>query len=171
MYNREKTAYEKLTDIIMMVLPCIGAALLGLLLSMIICHIFHPVIISGESMDPTFSNGEIVRGTPIKNSKDVKCGDIVIYNVHDYKVIKRVVAMGGDSVQIKEGVLYINGLAVDKYPLINETGYICEPVVLEDDEIFCIGDNVNNSYDCRFTGPVRFSQLDYVVKCGDNDGY
>ena len=70
-------------------------------------------------------------------------------NTHYY--VKRVVAVPGDSVQIKNGSLYINGLLYKgvEYDKIEDAGIAENPITLENGEFFTLGDNINNSEDSR----------------------
>lgn len=75
-------------------------------------------------------------------------------------LIKRVVAVEGEVVQGKEGILYVNGDPVEE-PYLKEQGVIGDfgPVDVEDGEVFMMGDNRANSQDSRFFGPVEESAI------------
>lgn len=81
-----------------------------------------------------------------------KADDVIVFkqgtNGHMY--IKRVVATPGDSVQIIDGVLYVNDARVkDDFDKIADSGIVEEKIVLGEDEFFVLGDNRNNSEDSR----------------------
>ena len=93
-----------------------------------------------------------------------KAGDVIVFkqgsNGHMY--IKRVVAVPGDTVQIVDGQLYINGaLKDDGFDKIKDPGIAEEKIVLGRDEFFVMGDNRNNSEDSRSTnvGAILRSQI------------
>ena len=68
-------------------------------------------------------------------------------NSHCY--IKRVVAVPGDTVEIKDGRLYVNGIrVVDDYDKMAEAGIAQNPLTLGSDEYFVLGDNRNASGHC-----------------------
>lgn len=97
--------------------------------------------------------------------RDPKAGDIVIFIFPEdlqTKFIKRCVAVGGDTVQIINKVLYVNGKEWVNPTHAKFTGCItpdptCEnfgPYVVKPDHFFMMGDNRDNSYDSRWWGPV-----------------
>lgn len=119
--------------------------------------IVEPVNINGESMLPTFEDGDLT--FIFKRMKPEK-GDVVfLRSVNDVKVVKRLVAEEGDRVAIRDGTLYINGMIDDRHDDIRNT------VVLErslkDNEIYVLGDNVNHSSDSR---DVNYTMDDYLGK-------
>lgn len=94
-------------------------------------------------------------------------GDIIVFtpngsrNTHFY--IKRVVAVPGDEVCIKDGRLYVNDTIVDYgYDKIMDAGIVEDELVLDDDEYFVMGDNCNNSEDSRSgnIGPVSRDMIE-----------
>lgn len=117
----------------------------------------------GVSMEPDIANGQKVlinRYAYLLVKPEV--GDVVAFlpngNQNSHYYIKRVVAGPGDTVQIKEGRLYVNELQVtDVYDKMAEAGIAENPIVLGTDEYFVLGDNRNNSEDSRSAniGPVK----------------
>lgn len=96
-----------------------------------------------------------------------KEGDVVVFtpngsrNTHFY--IKRVVAVPGDVVCIKEGKLYVNHTIVDYgYDKIMDAGIVEDEITLDVDEYFVMGDNCNNSEDSRSgnIGPVSRDMIE-----------
>ena len=94
-------------------------------------------------------------------------GDIVVFtpngnrNTHFY--IKRVVAVPGDEVCIRDGRLYVNDTIVDYgYDKIMDAGIAEDVVTLDSDEYFVMGDNCNNSEDSRSgnIGPVSRDMIE-----------
>lgn len=123
----------------------------------------------GVSMEPVLYNGqEILVNRFIYRLVAPKSGDIVVFlpngneNTHYY--VKRVVAVGGDTVQIKNGQLYVNGLLykdVD-YGKIEDAGIAENPVTLASNEFFTLGDNINNSEDSR-SGNIGAVSRDNII--------
>lgn len=126
--------------------------------------------IIGDSMAPTLSNNDIVVINKfIYKISSPERNDIVVFKpngnekLHYY--IKRVVGLPGETVQIKDGSIYINGEElIESYDFeaISEPGIAAEPVTLDVDEYFVLGDNRNNSEDSRFAeiGNVKIDDID-----------
>ena len=117
----------------------------------------------GVSMEPTLYNGQqIFINSFLYLISSPKAGDVIVFlpngneNTHYY--VKRVVAGPGDSVAIRDGILYVNG---EESPWVEEklaeAGIAAEEFTVENGEYFCIGDNPGNSEDSRSAniGPVR----------------
>ena len=110
----------------------------------------------GSSMEPCLYNGqEIFLNRVIYRLSSPKIGDVVVFrpngNEKAHYYVKRVLAIPGDTVQVKGGILYVNGETQEDYfnDKIAEPGLAENLIELEDDEYFVIGDNCNNSEDSR----------------------
>ncbi len=121
----------------------------------------------GASMEPALYNGQqIFVNRFLYVLFSPKKGDVVVFlpngndNAHYY--VKRVVAVPGDHLLIKDGILYVNGVESEWV-----MGYISDPgiaeneITLESGEFFCIGDNPSNSEDSRSAniGPVKEADI------------
>lgn len=121
----------------------------------ILASTLFPVLsVSGNSMDPTYHDGDNIISSKLAYLiSSPKRGDIVIASAPDSNVIKRVAALPGETVDIKNGCLYIDSKPVEeKYlPADLGAGDIKYPVTLGDDEYFLMGDNPSASHDSRFS--------------------
>lgn len=121
----------------------------------------------GVSMEPTLYNEQkiyINRFLYILSSP--KAGDVVVFlpngNENSHYYVKRVVAVPGDRLVVKDGVLFVNGL---ESPWVTEklleAGIAENEFTLDSGEYFCIGDNPGNSEDSRSAniGPVKETDI------------
>ena len=139
--------------------------LFGVALYFITFALFHPYIVSGPSMEPTLNSDDFVLCYTSYSENDVSAGDIVICKVGLKSIIKRVVACPGDSLYIKDGILYVNDeKSPYNYEAIEDAGPLNEKITLSEGEYFCLGDNRNNSLDSREYGAFTTSTMKYLVK-------
>ena len=112
--------------------------------------------VSGSSMETTLSSGDQLIVDKISyRFRDPKRYDIVVfpyrYEESTY-YIKRIIGLPGETVQIVDGMVYINGSPLNEHygnEVIEDPGSAAEPITLGEDEYFVLGDNRNNSQDSR----------------------
>lgn len=122
------------------------------------------VQVSGESMIPTFhESGD--RVILLKHGYSVDYGDIVVFHREGASIppIKRIIAMGGDEIDIKNGVVYLNGVKLAETYLAEGTltfSYdVTMPYTVPEDSVFLMGDNRGNSFDSRRYGAIKQSEI------------
>lgn len=159
--NRNGTVKSKKNLKLMM--QYLIAIFIALLTSVVIIELYHPVLVSGESMEPTFQNGNLLISTTDFSYENISIGDIIVFK-EKIQLIKRVVAKENDTISIVGGILFING---EKSPYqfepIDSAGILVQPYTLHKNELFCMGDNRNHSTDSRDFGPISFKQIKYKV--------
>ena len=110
----------------------------------------------GSSMEPSLYNGQVVfLNRVIYNVLSPARGDIVAFlpngNSNAHLSVKRVVAVPGDTVEIRDGILFLNGDPKNEMfdDMISDAGVASEAITLNDNEFFLMGDNCNSSEDSR----------------------
>jgi signal peptidase I len=118
-------------------------------------------LVAGNSMLPAFHNGDrVVVARMPAGLGDPGRGDTVIAEVNGEIVIKRVMGLPGETVQIGHGQVLCGGQAVeDPVPSVFRDGQDMSPIRLGPDEYFLMGDHRRVSIDSREFGPVRRSRI------------
>lgn len=149
------------------------ALVIAIILAFLIrTFLFAPFIVEGESMETTLHNNEkLVVNKAVYYVREPKPGDIIVFHAEktrDY--IKRVIAVAGDTVEVKNDQLYINGKRVEEPYLAQQKAEAQRqgepfftsdfpPVKIPADHLFVMGDNRPNSHDSRAIGPVAVSTV------------
>ncbi|MDE6996020.1 MAG: signal peptidase I [Lachnospiraceae bacterium] len=111
----------------------------------------------GDSMETTLYNGqEILVNRVIYRLSTPKRGDVIVFlpngNQNSHFYVKRVVGLPGETVQIRDGSVYIDGVFLEEseeFDRMIDAGIAENELSLATDEFFVLGDNRNSSEDSR----------------------
>ena len=152
---KEKLEDKKVRGVLRLVFEIIVtlafAALVGIAM-------FQSVTMQESSMEPTISVGDrYFMNRVIYRVSSPKRGDVIVFrtNASDDAAlhIRRVIGLPGETVQIVDGQILINGETYKEgrdFPVISNPGMASSPVTLESGEYYVLGDNRNNSEDSRY---------------------
>ncbi len=130
------------------------------------------LVVSGQSMEPELSQGEVVlMNRIIYHLRKPERFDIVAFEKDGEKgkyYIKRIIGMPGETIQIRDGVVYVNDQILEAEDGLRRAalaGLAEHPVTLGEDEYFLLGDNRESSEDSRFVnvGNVKAEQIGGIV--------
>lgn len=146
---------------------------LALLMFVLVRSVAQNFVVEGGSMEPTFHNGEMLIVNKLSyrtfdlswlpfTDKDnwrpfgtPKAGDVVVFKFPQDQTrdfIKRVVAVPGETVEVRDGKVFIDGVVRSEPYLDQAPTYDYGPTKVPDGQIFVLGDNRNNSYDSHSWG-------------------
>lgn len=154
-------------DWIFVIVIALGAAML------VRVFVLQQFYISGPSMETSlFQDDRVLVNKLSYRLHDINHGDVIVFDrvttsggvVEHDDLIKRVIAVGGDSIQIKKCEVWVNGVVVEE-PYLDATvegedlNSRCRVVdmpslTVPDDQLFVMGDNRSESFDSRSFGPI-----------------
>lgn len=151
------------------ILEWVKEIIIAVIIACIIMTFVKPIIVRQRSMEPTFSNGDyiFVSRQAYNLFGDPQRGDVIIFHSElktddgkDKNLIKRIIGLPGDTVEIVGGYVYLNGEKLDEtYVKVQGISGQMDEIVVPDGELFCLGDNREVSQDSR----------DAAVGCVDQD--
>lgn len=163
--KRKKSIVREVISWIIYFLVLLGAIYL------IVHYVGERTEVSGESMYPSLEDGDNLIVNKISYYfSDPKRFDVVVFPFRYQEgtfYIKRIIGLPGETVQIYDGSIYINGKVLEEsygYETIRNPGLASEAVTLGEDEYFVLGDNRNNSADSREPSVGNISRDDIVGK-------
>ncbi|MEB3309306.1 MAG: signal peptidase I [Snowella sp.] len=124
--------------------------------------------IPSSSMEPTLQiNDRLIIEKVTYHVREPQRGDIVVFDPtealkqRNFKeaFIKRVIGLPGDTVQVSNGTVYVNGGKLSEDYIAQEPNYDYGPVKVPENQYLVLGDNRNNSYDSHYWGFVPKDKL------------
>lgn len=120
------------------------------------------VRVDGFSMRPTLDDGEFVLVSKLNYKlSNVQRGDIIVFHYPmdpEQELIKRVIGLPGDRIEVNEGIVYVNGQALEEPYIAAPPAYSSQWNVPED-RLFVLGDNRNNSSNSHSWGFLPFENV------------
>lgn len=117
--------------------------------------VMTPVRVNGQSMDDTLKHGQIMI---LSKLTKYERGDIVVVDLGNEKIIKRIVGLPGESIYCLNGEIYINDEKYEEDYISTETLDFTK-IFIQEDEYFVMGDNRMVSMDSRTLGPIKKEQI------------
>lgn len=150
---RNSLAYD-----LLMLLAQVAAIALGAVA--IFSLVFGLMRVSDPSMQPRFQDGDLVLFYRLDKAYEAQ--DVAVFEYHDRLTSGRVVAMGGDTVNIDSQGLIVNGAYQQEQGITAETTQVADgvtfPLTVPEGAVFLLGDNRGEAVDSRIVGCVPASQ-------------
>jgi signal peptidase I len=133
----------------------------------------QPFQVKGDSMEHSFEPDDYVLVDKLSPHWDpYSRGDVVVLHppegwaVEKTPFIKRVIGVGNDTIQVKDGLVYVNGLALDESYLFADANGTRQPTTSDEpqwvvpaNDIFVMGDHRQESADSRLFGPIPVTSV------------
>ena len=131
----------------------IGTLVVVAAAAILVANLWLPILqVTGTSMSPTLQEGQVLMAS---KGHDFKTGDVIAFYYNNKILVKRVIAMPGDWVNISEdGTVYVSDIAIDEPYLKEKALGDCNielPYQVPESKIFVMGDNRSVSLDSRNT--------------------
>ena len=144
------------------IISLVSAVVVALLIRTFIVELY---VVDGPSMQPTLQDGErLVVNKFIYYWREPHRGEIVIFRYprdHSRVFIKRVIAVGGDTIEITGGHVFVNDALITEDYIAEKTRTEYPKQTVPEGTIFVCGDNRRNSLDSRFPD-VGFVSLELL---------
>ena len=144
----------------------VGTLLVVAAIAVLVANLWLPILqVTGTSMSPTLEEGQILMAS---KGNAFKTGDVIAFYLNNKILVKRVIAMPGDWVNISDdGTVYVNDIALDEPYLKEKSLGDCNidlPYQVPESKIFVMGDNRSVSLDSRNTAIGCISEEQVVGK-------
>ena len=167
-YEKEKKLNK---DLIRNILEMVVVTLVAVFLAFGVTFVFGTRTgVIGDSMEDGLpASSQVLINRLVYMASSPKRGDVIVFlpygNTNTHYYIKRVVALPGETVQITDGRLMVDGVYTepkDAYDFMSDPGIVEMPLKLGENEFFVLGDNRNSSEDSR-SGNIGSVKKDNII--------
>ena len=147
---------------------------IAILIAALVLIFFKPIIIQQESMQPNFYSGDyvIVSRQAYNLFGDIEHGDVIVFKStlldnegHQTNLIKRVIGLPGDTIEIRDGYVIRNGQVIEEsYVAAQGLSGEMDEITVEEGKLFVMGDNRAVSQDSRSREVGQIDQESIVGK-------
>ena len=109
-------------------------------------------------MAPNIGDGQILYGEKVALS-DLNRGDIIFYKLDNGSYLKRLIGLPGESIEIHDGKVFINGKVLEETYKPYVATYVQPLIKLGKDDYYVLGDNRNYSSDSHVYGPISGADI------------
>ena len=166
--NAERRRMQHKADYRKALFGTIDVLILVAAIAVLISTLYLPVLqTTGDSMEPTLSNGDIV---VLVKTTDFEPGEICSFTWNNRTLVKRVIGLPGDWIEMDaDGNVFVNGEVLDEPYITDKSLGECDikfPYQVPDHSLFLMGDHRETSIDSRNTviGAVDYRQIVGKVK-------
>lgn len=122
-----------------------------------------------DCMEPTLHDGDWITTTLVY--RELQRRDIVVFTMpsdsgpdgREYKNVRRIVGLPGETIEVKDGEVYIDGTVLTEPYILEKPEYSLEPTLIPENHYFVLGDNRNHSNDSHTFGPITRDSIAGIV--------
>lgn len=152
----------------------VGLTILLVLVTFVFAFVIQPIQVQGESMEPHFRSGQlyfVLKSGSLFNAGNhhYKKGEVVMVQVKSETMLRRVIGLPGDRIELSNGKIYLNGSLLDERAYLSKQmlQYLKQststeslgPIELADDQYFVLPDNRENAVNLKEYAIVKDTSI------------